>query len=68
MEGGISVYVPPNVTNAMAKNTPASVKMSAGLLLRGGPGRESFLDQESGAGRVPVRIKGILASAISCAN
>lgn len=62
------IYIPPRVTSAMAKNTPASVKMSAGLLLRGGPGRESFLDQVSGAGRVPVRIKGILASAMSCEN
>lgn len=62
------IYVPPKVTKAMAKNTPASVNTSAGLLLRGGPGRESFLDHVSGAGRVPVRIKGTFASAISCAN
>lgn len=53
---------------ATAYNTPASLSMSAGLRPRGGPGGESFLVHESGPGLVPVKIRGILALAISSAN
>lgn len=57
--------VPPSETIATPKKTPASLRMSAGLLLRGGPGSDSLFAQLSGPGCVAVRISGIFASAIS---
>lgn len=64
----MTMDLPPSVFRAIPKNTPASLRTSAGLRLRGGPGNDSFLPQVSGLGRVAVRIRGTLASASSFAN
>jgi hypothetical protein len=48
--------------------TPASVRIEAGDLVSGGPVRTSSFSQSSGAGRVAVRITGMLATTSSVAT
>jgi len=53
---------------AIANLTPASMSTAAGERERGGPDCTSNFWKESGAGRVEVRITGILAAASSVAT